>query len=144
MLVIYNNAMQCLHAWLKFIRDDMHNGLAGGVTIWQYHITVTLEALVHQAIEEGAAVVAEGGAGVGVGAELVHPGLTAPIVLGKQNLWLRASKQTKHKNRITQMGVLNECQCKPAVGNSHSHWTKIKFSPLAGKAGQTFARIWRM
>ena len=44
---------------------------------------MTLEPLVHQAIEQGAAVVTEGGAGVGVGAELVQPGLATPALLSQ-------------------------------------------------------------
>ena len=44
---------------------------------------MTLEPLVHQAIQQGAAVVTEGGAAVAVGAELVHSGprLAVPAVL---------------------------------------------------------------
>ena len=42
---------------------------------------MTLEPLVHQAIQQGAAVVTEGGAGVGVSAELVQPGLAASALL---------------------------------------------------------------
>ena len=44
---------------------------------------MTLEPLVHEAIEQGAAVVTEGGAGVGVGAELVQPGLATPALLSQ-------------------------------------------------------------
>ena len=45
--------------------------LMQNVTPCSNNFTVTLEPLVHQAIQQGAAVVTEGGAGVGVGAELV-------------------------------------------------------------------------
>ena len=45
------------------------------------NVTVTLEPLVHQAIQQGAAVVTEGGAGIRVGAELVQSGLATTALL---------------------------------------------------------------
>ena len=46
---------------------------------------MALEALVHQPVQQGAAVVAEGGAGVAVGPELVKPRVsTAASVLQLQ------------------------------------------------------------
>ena len=39
-------------------------------------LTVALEALVHQPVQQGPTVVAEGGAGVAVGAELVEPSIS--------------------------------------------------------------------
>ena len=42
---------------------------------------MALEALVHQPVQQGAAVVAEGGAGVAVSPELVEPRLRAAEVL---------------------------------------------------------------
>ena len=45
---------------------------------------MTLEPLVHEAIQQGAAVVTEGGAGVRVGAELVLSGLATPALLPQQ------------------------------------------------------------
>ena len=45
--------------------------------------TVALQALVHEAVQQRAAVVTEGGAAVAVGAKLVHSGprLAVPAVL---------------------------------------------------------------
>ena len=58
--------------------DGMHNG---AVTPCINNVTVTLEPLVHQAIQQGAAVVTEGGAGIRVGAELVQSGLATTALL---------------------------------------------------------------
>ena len=44
-------------------------------------LTVALQSLVHQPVQEGAAVVAEGGAGVAVSPELVEPRLRPAAVL---------------------------------------------------------------
>ena len=41
--------------------------------------TVALQALVHEAVQQRAAVVTEGGAAVAVGAKLVHSGPRLPV-----------------------------------------------------------------
>ena len=50
-----------------------------GVQYVRVRGTVALQALVHEAVQQRAAVVTEGGAAVAVGAKLVHSGPRLPV-----------------------------------------------------------------
>ena len=57
---------------------------------------MALEALVHEAVQQGAAVVTEGGAGVAVGPELVGPSICgAASLLQHQQINLGRSRRVR-------------------------------------------------
>ena len=64
--------------------------------------TVALQPLVHEAVQQRAAVVTEGGAAVAVGAELVHAGprLAVPAVLDSAHSTVLQSAVLQFGNKM--------------------------------------------